>query len=68
MTTPCFYHGRDNLDLIVTFSISGKVWDYWLPNLIQVDACDHTSRRVGPLAGLNYAKKRAVRTVERINA
>lgn len=68
MSARCFYHGRDNLDLIVTFSIDGRIYDYYLRNPTQVDACDHMAKRVGPLVGLNYAKKRATRTVERIIA
>jgi hypothetical protein len=63
--TPCFYHGRDNLDLFVTFSIGGRIWDYYLSNPTQLDACEHIAKHVGPLKGLNYAKKRAVRMVER---
>ena len=63
--TPCFYHGRDNLDGFVTFSIDGRIWDYYLPTQIQLDACEHIAKHIGPLKGLNYAKKRATQTVER---
>lgn len=66
MTPTCFYHGRDNLDNFVTFSISGKIWDYYLPNPGQLDACEYIAHRF-PIRGLNYAKKRATRTVERIS-
>lgn len=62
--TQCFYHGRDNIDYIVTFSIAGRIYDYYLPTLIQVDACEYISRRF-PKKGLNYAKKRARRVVRR---
>lgn len=60
--TQCFYHGRDNIDYIVTFSVAGAVYDYYLPTLIQVDACEYIAQRF-PLKGLNYAKRRANRTV-----
>ena len=64
MSAPCFYHGRDNIDYIVTFSIAGAIYDYYLPTLIQVEACEYIARRF-PLKGLNYAKRRAKRVVRR---
>jgi len=65
--TQCSYHGRDNIDYIVTFSISGAIYDYYLPTLIQVEACEYIARRF-PLKGLNYAKRRATRVVRRDDA
>ncbi len=62
--TQVFYHGRDNLDHIVTFSIAGAIYDYYLPTPIMVDACEYIAQRF-PAKGLNYAKKRARRTVRR---
>lgn len=64
MTAQCFYHGRDNLDNIATFSIAGTFYDYYLPTSIMLDACEYISRRF-PLRGLNYAKRRATRVVRR---
>lgn len=64
MTHSCFYHGRDNIDYIVTFSIAGRVFDYHLTTLAQVDACEYLARR-WPLKGLNYAKRWAKYTTIR---
>ena len=67
MTSSIFYHGRDNLDHMVTFSVADAYYDYYLPTSIQVDACEYIAKRF-PAKGLNYAKKRAQRVVRRENA
>jgi hypothetical protein len=65
MTARIFYHGRDNIDYIITMSINGTIWDYHMHNLQAVESCAHLAKRVSVGKAFAYAKKHCLRACRR---